>query len=177
MTKLNVAIVAILIAVGASGLYASAQESTLTDEQIEQIRNTCTSTQAALRLVHTTDALARVNLGQQYEAVSSRLLAPMNSRIALNKLDGVSLAQITVDFNKEFEYFRKTLYPQYENTRSTATSMSCYDQPVEFFDTLNLALERRAKVRQSTEKLAKLLDDYQLTLNTLEQSIKSEAKQ
>lgn len=145
----------------------------LNNDQIEYIRNNCADTQIVMRNLHATDALARINMVQHYTALSTRMMAPMNSRVALNKLDGVELTKITVSFNEELEHFRSAqgLYPDYERTMSNAISMKCYDQPVEFYDNLNLVLKKRAGLRESVDKLKNLLKQYRDQVGVIERQI------
>lgn len=163
-------IIALTLAVTPSVSWALSSTATLTDDQVEYIRNNCADTQNSLRSLYATDAVARVNLGQQYEAVSAKLMAPMNSRISLNKLDGVALAKTTVDFNNELDNFRKTLYSPYKDSISDIISMKCYDQPIEFYDKLTTALDLRTQLRASIDKLGKLLAQYRSQLAGVEKA-------
>ena len=101
----------------------------LTDDQISLIRANCLDVQSTLQRIHSSDALARFNLGQQYNIISTKLMAPMNSRISLNKLNGVAMAQTAVDFNSEIDRFN-SMYQQYEETMQRALKKNCRDQPV-----------------------------------------------
>ena len=177
MKRILTGILIIAITLTPSVVRAVDGAATLTDDQVEYIRNNCTDTQTVLRSLHSTDAVARINLGQQYEAVSTRLMAPMNSRIALNKLDGVELAKTTLAYNDEFDHFRKNAYPTYEKTVSSAISLACYDQPIEFYDTLSDALDKRKQVRTSVDKLSKLLGQYHDQLADVEKQIATKGGQ
>ena len=131
----------------------------LTDEHIALIRANCVSVQSALQRIHASDGLMRVNLGQRYETIATRLMAPMNSRIALNRLDNVAMTQTTADFNTVIREF-STNYQQYEQTTLKAIEMKCVDRPVEFYDTITLARDHRASVHDSVSKLSALLKQY-----------------
>lgn len=172
---ISIAIIFVLTATNTSIAHAVDNQGILSGDQIEYIRNNCADTQITMRSLHATDALARINVVQQYTAISTRLMAPMNSRVAINKLDGVELTKITVEFNKELEHFRSPqgLYPDYERTMSAAISMKCYDQPVEFYDTLQSVLKKRASLRDSADKLGELLGKYRTGVDVLENQIYS----
>jgi hypothetical protein len=131
----------------------------LNDEQISLIRTNCINAQSTLQRVHASDALTRVNLGQRYETISTKLMAPLNSRIALNRLDNVELTKTTADFNAELDNFR-TLYQQYEQTTLRAIQINCVNQPVSFYDTITLARSHRAAVHESVLKMSGLLKQY-----------------
>ncbi len=152
---------------------ARAQSLMLTDAQISDIKTNCTSIQSSLNRVHENDALARVRLGREYEAISTQLMAPMNSRFSLNKLNGVTLTQITVDFNAEFEHFRgaQGLYPDYERTLSNALNINCYNQPVEFFDTVTSARTKREAAAASTGRMDQLIAQYRVEIEAAQARI------
>jgi hypothetical protein len=138
----------------------------LTDDQISVIRANCIGVQSTLQRIHSSDALAYYNLVQQYYIISVKLMAPMNGRVALNKLDGVAMTQTTVDFDDQVDNFR-SMYQQYEETMQRALSMNCKDQPVSFFDTLNLARDHRVAVREAVDKATALINQYESQFNTM----------
>lgn len=151
---------------------AEDQSFLLDDTQIERIRGNCLDVQATLERVHSSDALARYNLGQRYENISTKLMAPLNSRIALNRLDNVALTKTTVDFNSEVANFR-TLYQQYEQTMLRAIQLKCRDQPVGFYDTIVLAREQRSAVHGSVKNLGALLTQYGSQFETFKETVLS----
>lgn len=165
-------IIALVILASTSGVVRAVDQQNLmlTNDQVEKIRNSCSDTQATLTTVHNTDAVARVNLGQQFRDVSNLLMAPMNSRVALNKLDGVALAATTVSYNNELKRFA-SLYDDYEKTVSSAMASHCYDQPIEFYDTLTLAMQKRALVHDSVTKLSQLMAQYAAQVHDLQKQV------
>lgn len=148
--------------------YADNTYANLTANQIELIKTNCISVKSTLTRIHANDALSRVHLGQEYETISTKLMAPMNSRVALNKLDGVELTKTTVKFNDSVVEFRN-LYKDYEQTLSRTMQAKCLEQPVEFYDLLTQAQVARAEVRVGVEKLAVLVAQYQQQLNVVRQ--------
>lgn len=152
---------------GATTVTAESQSLVLSDAQISDIKTNCTSIESSLSRVHENDALARVRLGREYEAVSTQLMAPMNNRFTLNKLDATTLVQITTQFNIELEHFRgaQGVYPDYERTLSNALNINCYDQPVEFFDTVTSARTKRETVAVSTARLDQLMAQYRTEID------------
>ena len=139
--------------------YALSSSTVLDDNQIEQIRNNCINTQATLARVHTSDALLRVNLGRQYDTLSTRLMAPFNSRAALNKLDVTPLVSTTTKFETSLDKFR-TSYKNYEETVSSALQTDCKSHPVAFHDTVAEAQEKRKIVADSVTELNRLVAEY-----------------
>ena len=131
----------------------------LDDNQISQVKINCVAAQSSLARIHANDALTRVNIGQQYEVISTHLMAPMNSRIALNKLDGIELAKTAIDYKKQIDEFTSN-YIQYEKTMSSILRIDCRKQPLSFYNTITLARDKREIVRNSVLKLEALTKQY-----------------
>ncbi len=160
-------VVLLLVSVVSPVVRAEDQTSLLlTDEQISVIRANCVDVQSTLTRVFSSDVLARVHLGGEYDTISSKFMAPMNSRIALNKLDGVALSKTTVEFNNKLDEFRGA-YQQYKDTMTQVTQMKCTDQPVAFYDTVSVARMRRAAVHDTVASLNSLAKQYQTQVGVL----------
>lgn len=156
--------------------YAESTPPMITDYQASLIQANCISVKTTLTRIHANDALSRVHLGQEYETISTKLMAPMNSRIALSKLDGVELTKTTVKFNASITEFRN-LYKQYEQTMSRALQIKCSEQPVEFYNVIVQAQVQRANVRASVEKLASLASQYRQQVNDVRVQLNEAQKQ
>lgn len=148
-----------LSAVFVLGSPVQAEDSTLTDAKLVQIRSRCHEIKASLTRIHANDALLRVNRGQLYERLSTKLAAPLNSRIALNRLDGSSLLSVTSSYELNLTEFRSR-YQAYEEQLTTTMRTDCVKQPASFYDNLQLAREKRRAVYESTQKLARNITDY-----------------
>ncbi len=159
---------------GLTGPRAVAVSSSLdlTDKQISLIRANCVPAQGDLQRINASDTLARLNLAQQYETISTKLMAPFNSRVALNRLDSVALTQTTVDFNDKIDEFR-SLYQQYGQTMTRALEMNCRNQPVAFYDTIALARDHRAAVRETVEDLSALLVEYKKEVQSVRKAVEA----
>lgn len=168
MNKRAFAILAAVLALFASPVARAEGEASLylTDSQIGLIKMNCVSVQSTLNRIHTNDALSRVHLGREYETISSKFMAPMNSRVALAKLDGVELVKTTVEFDEKLHDFRSA-YQQYEQTLLKAIQVKCMDQPVAFYDTVVLAQNYRTKVRENVIALGDLTTQYSNQVKTL----------
>jgi len=171
MRKILTGFLLIALVFGSSVAHAEDTATILTDADIANIRTNCVAVQAALNRIRESDTLARVNLAQQYETISTKLMAPLNSRVALNRLDGVALTKTTVDFDNKLDEFR-TLYQQYKETLLRALDMKCTDQPVAFYDTLNLARTHRAAVREAVVQMTDLIKQYSSQVDTLHAVVK-----
>lgn len=152
------AVIAALIMSNAT-VHADDQSLLLNDSQVTQIRTNCVATQAIFQRLKSSDALTRVNLGREYEAIATKLMAPLNSRIAANKLDGSALVKTTASFNAKLDEFRAE-YQQYKLTLDSAIQMNCANQPVAFYDTITIARTQRAVVHEHVRTLGGLAAQY-----------------
>ncbi len=131
----------------------------LTDTQIFGIQENCLKSNAALERLHTADTLLRVNLGQRFENISLRLMGPLNSRVALNGLDGVALTKLTVAYNQAIKQFSSS-YSKYDSSVTAAIKTDCAKDPVSYYQKIEQARADRARVHQSSEAATKLLGEY-----------------
>lgn len=129
------------------------------DAHANRIRTNCTTAQATLNRLHASDALLRVNRGQLYELISTKLMATLNSRIALNRLDGTKLTQISNTYNKSLDTFR-TNYQVYEEQLSSTLKIDCTKQPVTFYDSVSDARTKRQAVHASIIELNNEITAY-----------------
>ena len=166
----------LLAVISSPFVYADNQSTNLTESQISIVKASCLSVQSTLNRIHANDALSRVHLGQEYETISTKFMAPMNSRMALAKLDNVALTRTTVDFNTKLSDFR-TLYQQYEETMLRTIQTKCVDQPEEFYSSLLQAQSDRSAVRQSVAGLANLVTQYKQQVDALRNQAISASQQ
>jgi Rps23 Pro-64 3,4-dihydroxylase Tpa1-like proline 4-hydroxylase len=138
---------------------AQAQSTRLTAEQIDRIRSNCTSIKSTLNQLHASDALLRVNRGQVYESMASKLMDPFNSRLSNNRLDSKATSVVTQNYRTALDTFRSD-YREYEVKLSSALRIDCFKEPELFHDTIAEARTLRAKVHEDVVKLHRHIDDY-----------------
>lgn len=136
-----------------------AEDQPMTEAHIARIRANCVEAQTQLSQLHTTDALLRVNRGQLYERILTKLMSPLNSRIALNNLDSSSLVAISATYEQQLMAFRLD-YQQYEEAMSNTLKINCTNQPVAFYDSVADARIKRQKVHDSTVQLQESMQSY-----------------
>lgn len=143
----------------------------LTDAKIETIRQNCLSAQVALQRIQRSDAATRVNRGQTYEVILTKLMSPFNGRLAFNRLDEASpFTAITKKYERAVDTFKED-YAKYEDSLSKTLKIKCQDQPVTFYDTLTATREARAKVAKDIDAITKILQEYYGLVNTLQTSL------
>lgn len=136
------------------GPTAFAQElTTISDEQLIQVRSHCSEIKTTLKQLHASDAVVRVNRGKLYERISTKLMAPLNSRIALNRLDGTNLVATTSEYEKHLTAFRNS-YQQYEESLSDIINVNCLLQPAHFYNMLENVRVNRDIVYENVNLLA-----------------------
>lgn len=136
----------------------------LTDDQLARIVVNCTSAKSTLNQLHASDALLRVNRGQMYEALGSRLMNNFNIRLTSNSLDAKGLLLVTTNYRAALETFRSS-YQAYEIQLSAAIKVDCAKQPAAFYVATEDAREKRAKVHEDVVKLHQYIDDYRAAVN------------
>ena len=123
------------------------------------IESRCASITADLRQLHTSDSLTRVNAGQAYGRVSLRLMARLNSRLALNRIDSANLVKLSSEFDGAREKFVLD-FDAYESALSSLIKIDCRKKPIDFYVQLNNTRELRQKVLATTKLLNQLMSSY-----------------
>lgn len=144
-----------------------AQESLMGEAHIERIRSNCTEAKATLAQLHASDGLLRVNRGQVYESISTKLMATFNSRASLSRLDATQLVTAASAYERELTAFRSD-YKAYEQQMSDILKIDCTKQPVAFYDAIADARDQRLKVRQRVVALTTHINEYKTAFDDFE---------
>lgn len=152
------ALISITLATVTFGLI-HAQPAPMTDDQINRIRSSCVSTKNTLAQLHASDALLRVNRGQIYEYMSTKLMKRFNDRANSNRYDIRGLTSITESYGMVLTTFRSD-YQAYEEQLSSALGIDCSKEPVKFYDSVALARTSRSRVHDNVVELHYYIDEY-----------------
>lgn len=155
-------IIGISLAVIAAGVFfgvVSAQSQPMTDAQIAQIKSSCVGAKNTITRLHANDALLRVNRGQMYESITTKLMTRFNARVDSNHLDSKDLETVSQNYDTALTTFR-TDYQAYEESLSNALNIDCINQPVTFYDGVADARTKRSQVHVDVIKLNQYIDDY-----------------
>lgn len=142
----------------------SAQAVVLTQEQQQRIQANCTTIKNTVSQLHANDALLRVNRGQIYESMSTKLMERFNTRLSGNGLDSTGTVAVTNSYKSALETFR-TDYQAYERQLSAVLRIDCTKQPSEFHAAIEDARAKRAKVYEDVLRLHRYIDDYRSAVN------------
>jgi hypothetical protein len=144
-----------------------AQTPLMTDEQVDRIRTSCVSAKNILNQLHTSDTLLRVNRGQIYEYMSTKLMDRFNGRVTSNRYKADDLSSITNTYASALTAFRLS-YQSYEEQVSKALSINCSKEPVSFYDAVATARIKRTQVHTDVLKLHQHIDEYRTAVDTFE---------
>lgn len=149
-------------------MFAQAQADNttpLTPDQQQHIKDNCSLIKSTLNQLQVTDALLRVNRGQFYESMSSKLMAPFNTRLSNNSIDNTNFVAITNSYNNTLNSFR-TDYQAYEQQLSNTLAVDCTTQPVNFNTALLSSRALRNKVHDDVTNLNQGIANYQNLFTT-----------
>ena len=165
---------------GVIGLLVSppvfAQDAVLqpdSETPISRLQANCDKIHSTLRRIHTHDALLRVNIGQMYNGISVRLMARLNSRLALNRIDSSKLVEIS----NRFEEYRKGFtdsYSKYEAALSTVIRGGCKTYPAKFYEDLLTARSEREILAQNVKSMNDSIIEYQVAVEQLKQDLSAD---
>lgn len=142
----------------------NAQSEGLSDQQILLIKANCSSTKATLNQLHSSDALLRVNVGQSYESMSTKLMERFNVRSANSGYNSQLLIDSEASYSKLLDNFRLS-YINYEKQLTLAMNVDCINNPAGFYDAISLARAKRNRIKEDVVKLNQALDSYKYALD------------
>jgi hypothetical protein len=161
---------------GMSLLGVAAQGNEMTDQQIKLISNNCLSAKNTLNQLHVSDALLRVNMGQMYESMSTKLMDRFNSRVTNNNFNNIDLVSTTKSYGLMLDTFRLD-YKTYEEQLSSALAIDCTKQSVAFYDAVSVTRTERDQVHTDVVKLNQYIDQYQSAVNQFEKDYQASVKE
>lgn len=167
----RVAVVAVLAGVLFSfvSLAPVSADTQLTDDQQTHIRDNCSQIKNTLNQLHVSDTLLRVNRGQFYESMSSKLMERFNTRLSNNSIDNNAFVTITDGYGVTLNAFRVD-YQAYEQQLSNTIAIDCTKRPVTFYSAVNNSRDLRHKVHDDITKLNQQIGDYQTALGSFADS-------
>ncbi len=150
---------------------ARAQEVPTSQTPVDRLQERCDAVQTTIRRLHTTDGLLRVNIGQVYNDVSAQLMARLNGRLAINRVDSTRLVEITNEFESARLTFSST-YNEYEKALSSLLKIDCKSRSTEYYAQLLIARDARHKLSVSVQELNDLVSDYRVSVEQLKQDLR-----
>lgn len=142
-----------------------AQTAPLSDDHKDRIRTNCVSAKNTLTQLHVSDALLRVNRGQIYESMTTKLMSRFNSRVDSNRANAKDLTATTNNYAAALTKFR-TDYQSYEEQLSLALRIDCTKDPENFYNAVASARVKRTQVHNDVVILHQYIDEYKSTFET-----------
>lgn len=159
MKRLIIFALSFVLLTSFSAVKVSAEDAVLSDQQIDHIKANCVTVKNTLNQLHASDALLRVNRGQLYESIGTKLMERFTNRVNHNAIDNQGLTFVTGEYQKALNSFR-TNYSNYEKTLSVAIDTNCKVNPKDFYHSTQKARSLRLIVHDDTVKLNNLIDNY-----------------
>jgi hypothetical protein len=159
MISMAVALVGSVILSGV--VRAEDEQAPMTEAHIARIRANCNDTKSTLQQLHATDAGLRVNRGQIYESIATKLMAPLNGRLVANRLDSETFLTIATEYDQQLQAFRQQ-YQQYDEAMTATLRINCVNQPVAFYDSVADTRTKRQLTHEATLQLHKTIQKYGL---------------
>jgi hypothetical protein len=137
-----------------------AQAPPMTDQHIARIKLNCQDAIVTISQIHSSDAPVYINRNQTYFSITDKLMARLNSRLALNRYDVTQLVKIASNYNNELAKFR-TAYKEYDDLMAGVIRTNCIKEPVGFYDKVGDAHAARQKVHDTIDQLTLYINQYQ----------------
>ncbi len=138
-----------------------AQTTELTPEKQTIIEQSCVSAQTVLQRIQHNDAATRVNRGQGYETLVSRLMTPLNSRATSRGYN--DSASLMVDTTKRYQQGLENFkdhYKAYDDAISASLKVKCKQEPAKFYGYIEEARRQRQNLASDVGNLSGLIGEY-----------------
>ena len=142
----------------------------LSDSEIGAISQNCASIKIHLRRVQKDDTKNRVNLGSQYETIATNLMLNLNLRLVKNNIANSYLTEQQTTFASERTRFKDD-FIGYSQEFENLLNINCKEEPVKFYEQLELVREKRADIKASMDRLNGILVVHRQTILELKESL------
>jgi len=143
------------------GAPVAADQDDIPPEKQALIRQNCVTTQVTLQQIQYNDAATRVNRGQGYESLLSRLIIPLNTRATANGFNSsaTSLTATTNKYQTSLSNFKKH-YDSYDDALTGALRVKCQEKPIVFYHYLVEARKQRSNLASDVLALTQFIEEY-----------------
>lgn len=162
-----------LLLILSGGFFISVTTYAQVDEaKIDTVKQNCVTAQVEIQRVRYNDAAVRVNRGQGYETLLSKMINPLNSRVTANGYNehAASLTATATKYQKQLAKFKKD-YDAYDDTLASLLRLKCVDKPEVFYGSLEAARTQRASLSVDIANLTQIISEYQAGAKKLQDSL------
>ncbi len=144
----------------------------LDEAKIDTIKQNCVAAQVEIQRVRYNDAAIRVNRGQGYETLLSKMINPLNSRVTANGYNehASTLTTIATQYQKQLAKFKKD-YDTYDDTLAILLRLKCVDKPETFYEKLEVARNQRLSLSTDITSLSQIINDYHAAAKKFQESL------
>ena len=147
-----------------SGAPSYAENEPISNQVLSDISQNCSSIKLQLERTQKEDSRLRVNLGTQYETISTNMMQNLNLRLVRNNLANAELSIQQTSFFSERERF-KADFIGYSQEMDKLMDLDCRAKPDKFYEQLKLARQKRKDVYDSTYRLKELVQKHYNAVN------------
>lgn len=147
-----------------SGAPSYAENESISNQVLSDISQNCSSIKLQLERTQKEDSRLRVNLGTQYETISTNMMQNLNLRLVRNNLANAELSIQQTSFFSERERF-KADFIGYSQEMDKLMDLDCRAKPDKFYEQLKLARQKRKDVYDSTYRLKELVQKHYNAVN------------
>ena len=115
---------------------------------------------SALRIrFHSFKLMLRINRGQLYEYMTTKLMSRFNNRVDNNHLNSKSLVAVTDFYDNLLNTFRAD-YQSYGEQLDKASKIDCVEDPVGFYRATLSARDKREQVHNDIIRIHQNIGEY-----------------
>lgn len=140
---------------------------------VAMVEMDCMDVKVKLSKIHETDSLLRVNAGQGYRVVSTKLMSRLHAKIVEDRLDGSALVKKAATFEDALNDFRLD-YQTYEVALTELLKMDCADQKQLFYTTLREVRTKRDAVYEDIQQLDQQIKEYRDELQEFKKTLRGQ---
>lgn len=138
----------------------------LTQDIVSRVRDNCVSAKITLDRLKVSDALLRVNIGDEYKVILEKLMNRLNGRAVTEGIDASTLVRIAAEYKLVQTNFSDS-YKDYANLLKSALDIDCVGQPDKFYQAIISARDKRKALHNHTVRMNQLVDAYGAGVVTL----------
>ncbi|MDO4870501.1 MAG: hypothetical protein Q3996_00160 [Candidatus Saccharibacteria bacterium] len=145
---------------------ALAEENSIDDQLVNNVKTNCNQIKIRLRQLQVSDALSRVNYGQIYESINLNVITPSNTRLVTNGIKPVDLIVLSSDYDRNLNQFRRN-YLVYEEKLSILVKNDCQSDPRGFYQKLTEVRQLRQQNAALLKQVDSLARQYQTMIRKM----------
>ena len=154
----------------AEGEEPEAPKEIINEVQKDTIIDHCDTIKDNLKSVQRADSRTRVYLGRYYETILSNFITPLNLRLVENNISDAKLLDNQTNFAARRERFNSD-FIVYQQVLEELVNINCKNEPVRFYEKLEVVREKRQTVNRDVTKLREMTGEQVKLVEALKNGI------